>query len=115
MSKKVFLLRRADLSEGQVRKVVTPDGCPVAVYNLQGRFYATHDICTHATASLSEGDIVDGDLIACPVHDGQFHIPSGQAVAFPCTVDLQTYRVIEDGDDIHADLDEPAPEAGSAI
>lgn len=115
MSKKVFLLRRADLADGEIRKVVTPDGCPLAVYNLEGKFYATHDTCTHATASLSEGEIVDGDLIACPVHDGQFHIRSGQAVAFPCTVDLRTYRVIEDGDEIHADLDEESEEASSAI
>ncbi len=115
MSKKVFLLRRADLAEGAVRRVDAPDGCPVAVYNIEGRFYATHDVCTHATASLSEGEIIDGDLIACPVHDGQFHIPSGQAVAFPCTTDLRTYRVLEEGDDIYADLDAEAEDAGAAI
>jgi len=115
MSKKVFLMRRADLAEGQVKKVTTPDGCPVAVYNLEGRFYATHDVCTHATASLSEGEIIDGDVIACPVHDGHFHIPTGQAMAFPCTVDLRTYRVMEEGDEIHADLDGESDAATSAI
>ncbi len=115
MSQKVFLLRRADLEDGQVRRVVTPEGCPLAVYRIEGRYYATHDTCTHATASLSEGEIVDGDLIACPVHDGQFHIPSGQAVGFPCTVDLQTFRVLEEGDEIHADLSQPAEDAESAI
>jgi ethylbenzene dioxygenase ferredoxin subunit len=115
MSHKVFLLRRADLKDGEVRKVVAPDGCPVAVYRVDGQFYATHDTCTHATASLSEGEIVDGDLIACPVHDGMFHIPTGQAVGFPCEVDIQTFRIVEEGDDIHADLSQPSATAESSI
>ncbi|MCO1367053.1 non-heme iron oxygenase ferredoxin subunit [Burkholderia multivorans] len=111
---KVFLLKREDLAPGEVRQVQT-DGCPLAVYNLEGRFYATSDVCTHATASLSSGEIVDGDLIACPVHDGQFHIPTGQAVTFPCTVDLRTYRIIEDGDQVFADLDAESEDAVSSV
>lgn len=114
MSKKVFLLKRDALEPGQVCKVET-NGCPLAVYNVDGTFYATSDVCTHATASLSEGEIVDGDLIACPLHDGQFHIPTGQAMAFPCTVDLRTFKVIEDGDDIYADLEQQSESAASAI
>lgn len=114
MSKKVFLLKRDALAPGQVRNVEA-DGCPLAVYNVDGAFYATSDLCTHATASLSEGEIVDGDLIACPLHDGQFHIPTGQAMAFPCTVDLRTYKVIEEGDEIYADLGQESEAATSAI
>lgn len=114
-SNTVFLLKRVDLAPGGIRRVSTPDGCPLAVYNVDGTFYATHDTCTHATASLSEGEIVDGDLIACPVHDGQFHIPSGHAVGFPCTVDVRTYRVFEEGEAVFADLDEESEEAKSAI
>ncbi|REE06607.1 ethylbenzene dioxygenase ferredoxin subunit [Paraburkholderia sp. BL27I4N3] len=114
MTNKVFLLTRENVAPGAVKKVDV-QGCPLAVYNIEGRFYATSDVCTHATASLSEGEIVDGDLIACPIHDGQFHIPSGQAVAFPCTVDLRTYHVIEEGEEVYADLDAEAAEAASAI
>jgi len=114
MSNKVFLIKREALQPGQICKVDI-GGCPLAVYNLDGTFYATQDTCTHATASLSEGEIVDGDLIACPVHDGQFHIPTGQAMNFPCTVDLVTYKVIEQGDEIYADLSEASEASSSAI
>lgn len=114
MSNKVFLIKRDALSPGQVCKVQV-GGCPVAVFNIDGEFYATADTCTHATASLSDGEIVDGDLIACPLHDGQFHIPTGQAMGFPCTVDVRTYKVIEDGDDVYADLEQQADAATSAI
>lgn len=112
---KVFLLRKAEMKDGEVKRVVTRSGCPLAVYRIDGRFYATHDTCTHATASLSQGEIVDGDLIACPVHDGMFHIPSGQAVGFPCTVDVQTFRILEEQDEVHADLSQPSEDAQSQI
>ncbi|MDO5947042.1 MULTISPECIES: non-heme iron oxygenase ferredoxin subunit [Burkholderia cepacia complex] len=111
---KVFLLKREDLAPGEMRKV-EHGACPLAVYNIEGQFYATSDTCTHATASLTAGEIVDGDLIACPVHDGQFHIPTGQAMAFPCTVDLRTYRVIEEGDEVFADLDAESEDAVSSV
>ncbi|MDF3837335.1 non-heme iron oxygenase ferredoxin subunit [Cupriavidus basilensis] len=114
MSNKVFLIQREALAPGQVCKVET-SRCPLAVYNIDGEYFATSDVCTHATASLSEGEIVDGDLIACPVHDGQFHIPTGQAVGFPCTVDLRTYKVIVEADRIYADLDQESEAASSAI
>lgn len=114
MSGLIHLLKKSDLVPGEVRKVEV-QGCALAVYNVQGVFYATQDGCTHATASLSEGEIVDDDCIACPVHDGTFHIPSGQAMSFPCEVALRTYKVSEQGDDVLVDLDQEADEAASGI
>lgn len=114
MSEAVYLLKRSDLAPGQVRKLHA-GGCDLAVYNVEGVFYATQDGCTHATASLSEGDIVDGDCIACPVHDGTFHIPSGQPMSFPCEVALRTYKICEDGDDVLVDLEQEADEATSGL
>lgn len=114
MGQPVFLMKKADLEPGCVRKVEV-GGCPIAVYNVDGTFYATQDGCTHATASLSEGEIVDGDLIACPVHDGTFHIPSGQPMGFPCEIALRTFKVIEQGDEVLADLDQEADDAAGGI
>lgn len=114
MSQAIFLIKKADLAPGQVRKAEV-NGCPLAVFNLEGTFYATQDGCTHATASLSEGEIVDGDLIACPVHDGTFHIPSGQPMGFPCEVALRTYKVVQQGEDVLVDLEHEADEAGGGI
>ncbi|MFP6744644.1 MAG: Rieske 2Fe-2S domain-containing protein, partial [Alphaproteobacteria bacterium] len=44
----------------------------VAIYNVDGTYYATDDICTHEFASLCEG-FIDGDIVECPLHAGQFH------------------------------------------
>lgn len=77
---------------------VEVSGEPVCLYNLGGTIYATHDTCTHAQASLSEG-FVDGDKIECPLHQGLFDIRTGKALSPPVTVDLKVYAVkIEHGD-----------------
>lgn len=114
MSNTSILLKKSEIQPGEVKRVEA-NGTFLAVYNLSGEFYVTNDCCTHATASLSEGEIVDDDLIACPVHDGTFHIPSGQAVGFPCEIDLRTYKVIDDAENVVIDWDQEADEAASAI
>jgi naphthalene 1,2-dioxygenase system ferredoxin subunit len=72
--------------------LVSVNGEPVCLYNLGGTVYATHDICTHAHASLAEG-FIDGENIECPLHQGLFHIPTGKAVGAPVTDDIRTYPV----------------------
>lgn len=114
MSQPIFLIKKSELTPGGIRKVEI-NGCPLAVYNVDGTFYATQDGCTHATASLSEGEIVDDDCVACPVHDGTFHIPSGQAMSFPCEHPIRTYLVIEEGEDVLVDMEQEADEAADAI
>ncbi|HLV76432.1 MAG TPA: non-heme iron oxygenase ferredoxin subunit [Marinobacter sp.] len=110
---KLFLCNVSDIAENEIKKVENSTHGDIAVYNLGGTFYATADLCTHATASLSEGDIED-NLIVCPVHWGTFHIPTGKAEGFPCEIDLRTYPVeVEDGK-VYALIEQMVDE-GSAI
>ena len=64
----------------------------LAIYNLDGEFYATSNICTHEDTCLSEG-VVIGDIIECPRHQGRFHIPTGEPKGAPATVPVRTYPV----------------------
>jgi nitrite reductase/ring-hydroxylating ferredoxin subunit len=66
---------------------------PVCLYNLNGEIFATHDVCTHGSASLSEGFIIEDGLIECPLHQGSFDIRTGKAVSIPCKEDVRTYPV----------------------
>lgn len=75
------------------------DGQAIAVFQIDGKYYATQDLCTHGPGSLSEG-YVDGEEIECPFHQGRFNILSGNPVCAPCTVPLKTWEVIVEGDRI---------------
>jgi MocE subfamily Rieske [2Fe-2S] domain protein len=69
----------------------------IAIYRLGNKYFATADRCTHQTARLSDGLVVD-DCIECPLHQGRFHIPTGRAGSGPVSVALKTYPVkVEDG------------------
>jgi len=72
---------------------------PIAVYHLQDGFYATDDTCTHAEASLCEGQIM-GDQVACPLHGARFDIRTGAALTLPAVTPVETYKVIVQGNDI---------------
>lgn len=79
----------------------------LAVFNIGGKFYATDDECTHASASLADG-MLDGDVIECSLHFGAFHVPTGEVKSPPCSLALRTYKVLLEGDDVHVDLDKDA-------
>lgn len=88
--------KTSDVNPGAAKQVVIGKK-EIAIYNLEGKYYATDDICTHAYASLADG-YIDGDKIECPLHGGAFVISTGKACTAPCTEDLKVYPVkIENG------------------
>jgi nitrite reductase/ring-hydroxylating ferredoxin subunit len=84
-------------------KGVKLGGIPVALYRLEDGVYATHDVCTHAYALLSEG-YVEGGVIECPLHGALFEIRSGKCLAVGAA-DLATYPVrVEANGDVMVEL-----------
>ena len=69
----------------------------LAVYNIDGSFYATDNECTHAYAMLTDGTM-DGDVIECPLHGGAFEIKTGKGLGPPIFCDITIYktRVVDD-------------------
>ncbi len=93
-----FLCKTGDVPENGVLRVVVPGYAPLAVYNLEGRFYVTEDLCSHGNASLS-GGFIEGGAIVCPLHFGSFDIRTGEPVDPPCSREIATYPVtVKDGD-----------------
>ena len=94
---KVKLFLASELEVNEIRQVELDAREPIAVYNLDGEYFATDDTCTHGNASMAEGDI-DGSEVYCPFHMGAFDIRTGEATVAPCSIPLKTYEiVIEDG------------------
>ena len=75
---------------------VKVDGIPVAVYNIDGDFFATSDVCTHQKARLSKGFVI-GNVIECPLHQGRFRIQTGKPLGAPVSTALKTFSVKREG------------------
>ena len=54
----------------------------IAIFNVDGTFYAIDDICPHAGASLCEGE-VSGTKVTCPWHAAEFDLRSGAPLRPP--------------------------------
>jgi nitrite reductase/ring-hydroxylating ferredoxin subunit len=93
--KTVPLGRVEDLPEGSRKTIELPDGDQIVVFNVNGEFYATSNVCPHKGAPLAEG-ILCGSVIECEWHGWQFDVRTGECLTV--TEKIQTYRVaIEDG------------------
>jgi nitrite reductase/ring-hydroxylating ferredoxin subunit len=71
----------------------------VALFNVDGRFYAIEDVCPHDDGPLAEGELVDC-VIECPRHGAKFDIRTGAVLAPPALVDVPSYRVRMEGNEI---------------
>jgi MocE subfamily Rieske [2Fe-2S] domain protein len=85
-----------NLSEGSMVGIEHGD-LHIAVYNVEGEYYATDNICTHAFALLTDG-FLEGDVIECPLHGGCFKVKTGEGMGEPISQNIKTYTVrVTDG------------------
>jgi nitrite reductase/ring-hydroxylating ferredoxin subunit len=78
------------LRPGECATVELPNGDELAVYNVNGEFYATENFCPHRGASLAEG-ILCGHIVECGWHGWQFDVRTGECLTV--TEKLKTYKV----------------------
>jgi naphthalene 1,2-dioxygenase ferredoxin component len=79
-------------------------GRDIAVYNAQGEFFATDNICTHGHARLCEG-FLEGHEIECPLHQGRFDVRTGQPTCAPVTEAIRSYPIRIEGGRVFLALD----------
>ncbi|HXG27472.1 MAG TPA: non-heme iron oxygenase ferredoxin subunit [Nevskiales bacterium] len=91
MSDWVTVAPATELPPGSCR-VVEVDDAKVAVYNLDGRFYAIEDVCTHDGGELASGQVENGQVI-CPRHGARFCIRTGAVLAPPAYEPLHCFPV----------------------
>ena len=92
-----FVGKVSDVAPGGLL-AIDVEGKRVAVANVDGRFFAIGDSCTHRGCSLSEGEL-SGTVVMCPCHGGQFDLTDGEVVAGPPRESIPTYVVQVVGDE----------------
>ena len=80
-------------------KVVDVGDDQILLVNVGGEVHACEDICSHAYASLGEGDL-DGAEVQCPLHGAIFNVRTGKVLTPPAVDPLRTFEVRVDGEDI---------------
>ncbi|MGH3649815.1 MAG: non-heme iron oxygenase ferredoxin subunit [Acidimicrobiia bacterium] len=64
----------------------------IALFRIGDEVYAIGDRCSHAEASLSEGEVWD-TTVECPRHGSEFDLKTGEPGALPATVPVPVYEV----------------------
>jgi RimJ/RimL family protein N-acetyltransferase/nitrite reductase/ring-hydroxylating ferredoxin subunit len=73
----------ADIAPGSMRRVTLADLDLLVVWTPAG-IVVTDDRCPHMSAPLSVG-VLDGCVVACPLHEGRFDLCTGEAIQMPTT------------------------------
>ena len=92
----VTVAQASELSPGE-RMIVQVGRTWVAVFNVDGQFYAIQDICTHDGGPLAEGKLF-GCETECPRHGARFDLRDGRVTAPPALIPVPVYDVrVQDG------------------
>ena len=103
MGKFIKVLNAGDLPTG-TGAAVQLAGRRIAVFNVDGKFYAIDDECTHAGGALSEGP-VQGKEVVCPWHGAAFDVETGEALTAPAYEKVRAYKVQVVGSEVQ--IEEP--------
>ena len=98
MSELIKVANKKDLGSGRAIAVTVKDKT-IAVFNIDGQFYAIDDACSHAGGPLSEGE-VNGTIVTCPWHGATFDVTTGEPLNGIASDSLGRYPVVVEGEDI---------------
>lgn len=102
----VKALSKAELTPGKAASL-NLEGRRIAIFNVNGQFYAIDDRCTHDEASLAEGYVICKDnqcVVECPWHGAHFDLKTGTALTLPAVTPVHKYNVRAEGDAIEVEL-----------
>ena len=92
----------ADVQSGKGVQV-NLSGKTLAVFNIDGNYFAVDGECTHRGAPLAEGACT-GAVVECPWHGARFDLVSGAHLSPPAPRGLTTYKVQVVGDEVQVDI-----------
>jgi nitrite reductase/ring-hydroxylating ferredoxin subunit len=94
----VFVARVGEIAPNHCRVVQVGDK-PVAVFFVDGQYFAITDYCSHRAGPLSEGKL-EGRTVTCPWHYAKFDLETGRALCRPGVHPVATWEVVVENDEI---------------
>ena len=91
-----------DLKPGE-NKSVNVDGTDVALFNVDGEFFAINNVCLHRGGSLGDG-FLESDVVSCPLHGWQYNVKTGANMTIPGR-NVAPYQIKVEGNDVFVSLD----------
>ena len=101
MSRSVRVADVSDVPPGSSKEVLADDQV-VALFNVDGKFYALDGVCPHAGGPLGEGTL-RGTIVTCPWHGWQFDVSSGQN-CLNSRITHTCFPVKVEGDDVLVEM-----------
>lgn len=86
----------------------TVAGKKIAIFPIDGSYYALENNCSHAGGSLSEGNL-EGSTVECPLHFGKFDVKTGAVVGPPAIRSQKTYPVRVSGNELQVEIELSGP------
>ena len=102
MGKFMRVASAADLAPGEMR-CVEASGKKIALFNLNGSFYAIDNTCTHRGGPLCEGR-VSGEEVTCPWHGAVYNLKTGAVLSGPAPRGVASYAVRVDGSAVEVEV-----------
>ena len=93
----------AEMEGGQTSKLVETPAQPVALFRVEGAYYAIDDTCPHRGGSLSQG-MLSGYEVTCPWHGAKFDVRTGAVLCPPAARGVTCYPVRVSGADIEVEM-----------
>jgi nitrite reductase/ring-hydroxylating ferredoxin subunit len=103
MAKCIKVARISDLAPGS-GTTVDVEGQRIALFNVQGTYYAIDDTCPHRGGPLGEGEL-DGAIVTCPWHGATFDVQTGAVTGAPARNGVRTFQVRVEEDDVWVEMD----------
>ena len=98
----VKVAKADEIAPGQ-GKMVEVNGKKIALFNVEGSFYAIDDTCTHRGGPLSEG-VLEGDQVTCPWHGATYDVTTGEVLGPPAPRGVARYNVRVEGSNVEVEI-----------
>jgi len=102
MSERIKVAATSQLTPGQ-GILIKIKGHQLALFNVEGDFYAIANRCTHSGGPLAEGRLHQ-TTVTCPWHGAQFNVSTGEICGGPAVTEVATYPVHIEDQSIYVEL-----------